>query len=128
MAENPGSPPTRERRRASRPAGPAKGEVVESATGIRVETPAPTKVRVSRPAGPPPRRKPHRALVAGIAAGVMAVVVGVVGAVVLILGAAQRDAEADQARQQRFVDTASQTVVNMFSYTQDNIDESVNNF
>ena len=29
---------------------------------------------------------------------------------------------------QQFVDTASQTVVNMFSYTQDNIDDSVNRF
>ena len=29
---------------------------------------------------------------------------------------------------QQFVDTASQAVVNMFSYTQNNIDESVNRF
>ena len=42
--------------------------------------------------------------------------------------AQQRDAEAIQAREQRFVDTASQTVVNMFSYTQDNIDQSVDQF
>jgi Mce-associated membrane protein len=40
----------------------------------------------------------------------------------------QRHAEAQQARNQRFVDTATQTVVNMFSYKQDNIDESVNRF
>jgi len=40
----------------------------------------------------------------------------------------QRDAETKQARDQRFVDTATQTVVNMFSYKQDNIDESVNRF
>ena len=40
----------------------------------------------------------------------------------------QRHAEAEQARNQRFVDTATQTVVNMFSYKQDNIDESVNRF
>ncbi len=33
-----------------------------------------------------------------------------------------------QAREQRFVDTATQTVVNMFSYTQDTIDEAVNRF
>ena len=33
-----------------------------------------------------------------------------------------------QARDQRFVDTATQTVVNMFSYTQNTIDESVNRF
>jgi Mce-associated membrane protein len=40
----------------------------------------------------------------------------------------QRHAGAQQARDQRFVDTATQTVVNMFSYKQDNIDESVNRF
>jgi Mce-associated membrane protein len=39
-----------------------------------------------------------------------------------------RDDEALLARNQRFVDTASQNVVNMFSYTQENIDESVNRF
>ncbi|MBS2070041.1 hypothetical protein KCQ62_26400, partial [Klebsiella pneumoniae] len=31
-------------------------------------------------------------------------------------------------RNQRFVDAATQTVVNMFSYTPDTIDESVNRF
>jgi Mce-associated membrane protein len=31
-------------------------------------------------------------------------------------------------RDQRFVDTASQTVINMFSYDQNTIDESVNRF
>ena len=40
----------------------------------------------------------------------------------------QRDAEEKQARNQRFVDTATQTVINMFSYKPDNIDESVNRF
>lgn len=36
--------------------------------------------------------------------------------------------DARQARNQRFVDAATQTVVNMFSYTPDTIDESVNRF
>ena len=36
--------------------------------------------------------------------------------------------EAAAARKQQFVDTASQTVVNMFSYNQNSIDESVNRF
>ena len=40
----------------------------------------------------------------------------------------QRQADADHARVQRFVDTATQTVVNMFSYKQDNIDQSVARF
>ena len=37
-------------------------------------------------------------------------------------------AAAARTAQQRFVDTATQTVVNMFSYNQDTIDESVNRF
>jgi Mce-associated membrane protein len=40
----------------------------------------------------------------------------------------QRHAEAGEARDQAFVDTASQTAVNMFSYNQNNIDDSVNRF
>jgi Mce-associated membrane protein len=40
----------------------------------------------------------------------------------------QRGADAKLARAQRFVDTATQTVVNMFSYTQNNIDQSVARF
>jgi Mce-associated membrane protein len=39
-----------------------------------------------------------------------------------------RRMDADAARRQQFVDTASQTVVNMFSYNQNNIDDSVNRF
>ncbi|EUA51822.1 putative mCE-associated alanine and valine rich protein [Mycobacterium xenopi 3993] len=34
-----------------------------------------------------------------------------------VLVVQQRHADAQQARNQRFVDTATQTVVNMFSYT-----------
>lgn len=40
----------------------------------------------------------------------------------------QRAIEAEQARERRFVDTAAQSVVNMFSYTQNTIDESVDRF
>ncbi|HWF41713.1 MAG TPA: hypothetical protein VN683_06515, partial [Acidothermaceae bacterium] len=39
-----------------------------------------------------------------------------------------RHMEAATDRQQRFVDTATQAVVNMFSYNQNSIDESVNRF
>jgi Mce-associated membrane protein len=78
--------------------------------------------------GPPPRRQPHRTLVAGLALGVTAVLVAVLAGVVALLFTQQRHAEAEQARDRQFVDTASQTVVNMFSYTQDTIDESVNRF
>jgi Mce-associated membrane protein len=40
----------------------------------------------------------------------------------------QRSADENQARSQRFVDTAAQLVVNMFSYDQDTIDQSVERF
>ena len=40
----------------------------------------------------------------------------------------QRNEEADAAKDQMYVDTASQFVVNMFSYTQDTIDDSVDRF
>lgn len=111
------------RRRASRAAGPTGIEV--AATTVRIETaPEPVK-RQSAPVGPPPRRPAHRARV-----GWTALVFGLTGIAVLAAGLAveliqQRHADAAQARQQRFVDTATQMVVNMFSYTQDNIDKSV---
>jgi Mce-associated membrane protein len=65
--------------------------------------------------------------------GRIALAVGLVGiaalsAAVVVMWFQQRDADAAQARDQRFIDTATQTVVNMFSYKQDNIDQSVNRF
>ena len=115
------------RRRASRPAGPT-GAATTTATGVAVDKAAPVNVRLARPASPPPRRQPHRTLVA-----VVALVTVLVSAAVLAGGVAwmlvqQRHAVAGQDRDQRFVDTGSQTVVNMFSYNQNNIDESVNRF
>ncbi|WP_197375443.1 mammalian cell entry protein [Mycolicibacterium baixiangningiae] len=117
------------RRRASRAAGPANGSASEPASdGARVDAPAPVKVRIPKPAAPPPRRRPHRTLVAAVSLGVLAVALAAVTTLVGVWSAQQRDADAIQARDQRFVDTASQTVVNMFSYTQDTIDEDVNRF
>ncbi|EUA23579.1 putative mCE-associated alanine and valine rich protein [Mycobacterium xenopi 4042] len=58
--------------------------------------------------------------------GVVAVALLATGLTVLVVQ--QRHADAQQARNQRFVDTATQTVVNMFSYTPDTIDQSVNRF
>lgn len=49
-------------------------------------------------------------------------------AVVTVLLLQHRHADARQAREQRFVDAGKQTVVNMYSYTPDTIDESVNRF
>jgi Mce-associated membrane protein len=115
------------RRRASRAAGPANGAAIDSA-GVQTAPPTTVKVRVARPAGPPPRRQPHRRLVATVALGTALLAVAGMAAAVLLLLGQLREAEATQAREQRFVDTATQTVVNMFSYTQDNIDESVNRF
>ncbi len=116
----------RGRRRAVRPAGPVNGAA--GATGTATLEPPVVKVRVPRPAGPPPRRQPHRRLVAICALTAGFVMAAALAVGVFVLVDQQRDAEAIQARNQRFVDTASQTVVNMFSYTQDNIDESVNRF
>jgi Mce-associated membrane protein len=117
------------RRRASRAAGPAKGGATEPAVaGLPVQPPATVRVRTPRPAAPPPRRQPHRRLVAAVALGGLAAALAAVTTLVGVWSAQQRDADATQAREQRFVDTAAQTVVNMFSYTQDTIDESVNRF
>ena len=63
----------------------------------------------------------------------IALAVGLVGITALAGGLGfeiyqQRQADAKQARDQRFVDTATQTVVNMFSYTPDTIDQSVARF
>ncbi|MGH3643203.1 MAG: mammalian cell entry protein [Mycobacterium sp.] len=116
------------RRRASRAAGPAAGVVTETPEHVSVEATPVVRVRPVTPVGPPPRRQPHRALVAGLALGITAVLVAALAGVVALLVTQQRHAEAADARDQKFVDTASQTVVNMFSYTQNNIDDSVNRF
>jgi Mce-associated membrane protein len=122
----------RARRRASRAAGPAKGKSSEAAT-VQVDVPPQPKqparpVKVLQPVKPPPRRQPHRVLVGWISfAAALVAIAALTGGVAFML-VEQRHAEAEQARDQRFVDTATQTVVNMFSYKQDNIDESVNRF
>jgi Mce-associated membrane protein len=113
------------RRRASRAAGPAGG-TASSATGV-VEAPKPVKVRISKP-GPPPRRQPHRTLVTIVALATVFVATVVTGLFAWLTFDSKRHVEADADRKQQFVDTASQTVVNMFSYNQNNIDDSVNRF
>lgn len=57
----------------------------------------------------------------------LVLVVGL-GAAVTLSVRHQRGEEADAARIQTFVDTASQYVVNMFSYTQETIDADVDRF
>ncbi|PQE00912.1 mammalian cell entry protein [Mycobacterium sp. EPG1] len=119
-------PPKRERRRASRAAGPAKIEATPVPTGVSIEVPQPVR-RVS-PVGPPPRRQPNRRLVAIASMAVTFVAVVALVAAVMVMLDQQRSIEAKQDRERRFVDTAAQSVVNMFSYTQNTIDESVNRF
>lgn len=132
-ADQPTSRP-RARRRASRAAGPAKSESPQAVTvATEVAAPAPARNRRPNPARrsrrpPLPRRQPHRTLVAWISFAAAVLAVGALAGGVAVLFVQQRDAQAKQSRDQRFVDTATQTVVNMFSYKQDNIDESVNRF
>lgn len=122
------------RRRASRPAGPVKGEsggsvttaagTFSDAAGVGTKRLIPT----AGPIGPPPRRAANRRLVAlvSLAVGLPAIAALAAGLAVLVIQ--QRHADAEQARDQRFVDTAKQMVVNMFSYTPDTIDQSVSRF
>ncbi|HME48773.1 mammalian cell entry protein [Mycobacterium sp.] len=115
------------RRRASRAAGPAAGG--EASTGaVKVDAPKPRTSKPARPAGPPPRRPANRRLVAIAALVSGFVAAAAVAAVVVLMLIQQNHAEAQQERNQRFVDTASQTVVNMFSFKQDSVEDSVNRF
>jgi Mce-associated membrane protein len=130
MTSTPTRPRQTVRRRASRPAGPANGKVAE-ATAVRVATPdsaSTTLARKSRRTASPARRPAHRRLVAAVALAFGFVATGVLGAAVAVMIVQKNNAEATQARNQRFVDTATQTVVNMFSFKQDTIDDSVNRF
>lgn len=115
------------RRRASRAAGPAGGEPGHTPNAV-VSAPAP--VRAGKPIGTVvlPRRQPNRGRVLLISAVAAVLAAAALVSVVLVLLTQYRHAEATTARQQRFVDTAEQTVLNMFSYNQNTIDESVNRF
>jgi Mce-associated membrane protein len=143
----------RVRRRASRAAGPAKIEENDSAAGaetaettvkldagagLKSDPKSKRKARSTKPkpqatkqltaVRPPPRRRAHRARVAWIAVSAGLVLVIALGGCLALLVIQQRHADARQARAQRFVDTATQTVVNMYSYTPATIDESVDRF
>jgi Mce-associated membrane protein len=128
------SAPQRARRRASRAAGPARPEsdaaTVAAKAAVKVDAPAESKRPAKKLATVkrPTRRQPHRVLVGWISFAAALLAIGALVACVTVLWNQQRHAEAEQARAQRFIDTATQTVVNMFSYKQDNIDESVNRF
>lgn len=121
------SPKPAVRRRASRAAGPAGGDATTS-TSVAVDAPKTAKVRLSKPVGPPPRRQPNRSLVALVSLAATFVVVAALGVVVFFTVKHQNSEEAEAAQNQLFVDTASQYVVNMFSYTQETIDADVDRF
>jgi Mce-associated membrane protein len=146
----------RVRRRASRAAGPAQGESSAAAAavskgettvkvgagagakaGSKADSKGDLKAEPKRKAKstkpltavrPPPRRPAHRKLVGWISAAAGVLVVAALAGAVFALVTQSRDADTAQARNQRFVDTATQTVVNMFSYTPETVDESVNRF
>jgi Mce-associated membrane protein len=128
MTSTPSPPRLAVRRRASRAAGPAKGNAAGTTT-VRLET---TPVAAPKPAAPksggPPRRPANRHLVTLVALAFGFIATAAVAAVVAVMVVQQKHVEAAQAHNQRFVDTATQTVVNMFSFRQDNIDDSVNRF
>lgn len=117
------------RRRASRAAGPAGAAPSDGAiTAVPLPETAGTTARAARPAGPPPRRRPNTRAVA-VAAGAAGLVATVLlGGLVAALVVAHRHADAAERRDQRFVDTAEQTVLNMYSYTPDTIGEQVDRF
>lgn len=117
-------PTNRARRRASREAGPA-GEPTTARVAATDSTGAAAKPVLRAPARPP-RRSAHTMLVGAVAAAAAGVLTVLVAALATVLVVQQRGTDAEVAREQRFVDTATQTVVNMFSYKQDHIDDSVN--
>lgn len=125
---------TRQRRRAYRapgPAGETAADIVVRSDGTekptaRVVTP-PTR-RPGGPLGPPPRRPAHTRLVTLLSLGVGVLVVAVLVGVVAVLSVQQHQVRAELDHEQQFVDTAAQMVVNMFSFTQDTVEESVNRF
>lgn len=116
------------RRRASRAAGPAGGQPGPGPDAVVVSAPAATRDGRAKKAVPLPRRQPNRGRVALVSAVAAVLAAAVLVTVVLVLLTQYRHAQAATARQQRFVDTAEQTVLNMFSYNQNTIDESVNRF
>ncbi len=130
MSSTPTSPGKPVRRRASRPAGPTNGKATE-ATPVRVPAADPagaTPARKVATAVSPQRRLAPSRLVTVVALACGLVATSVIGAAVAVLIVQRNNAEAVQARNQRFVDTATQTVVNMFSFKQDSIDQSVDQF
>ena len=123
QADTPEPPRQARRRRASRAAGPANGSAAEI-TAVVLEAATP---QATRPAPvKPPRRPAHRMLVAVVALAFGCIAAGVTAVPVVYLLNQQKHAQALQARNQRFVDTATQLAINMYSYKQDTVGDNVN--
>ncbi|MFB1294684.1 mammalian cell entry protein [Mycobacterium sp. pW049] len=119
------------RRRASRAAGPAgapESAPVAPAGEVKVAVSRPAKPLSMTPVAPPPRRAANRGPVALAAALVLVLLGGLLAGGIVWMMSSQSDVRDRLARDQQFVDTASQLVVNMFSYTQNDIDQSVDRF
>ncbi|MDT5095182.1 MAG: Mce-associated rane protein [Mycobacterium sp.] len=118
----------RARRRASRAAGPASDGTPEI-TALRIETTAAAPLKpASKKVGRVRRRAPHRRLVALVSLAFGVVATGAIAAAVAVMVNQQKHADQAQAHTQRYIDTATQTVVDMFSFKQDSINDSVNRF
>ncbi|BBZ31583.1 mammalian cell entry protein [Mycolicibacterium confluentis] len=135
MTESPTSTsektPKPARRRASRAAGPASPDSAPAVVTARVDSAQSSPAQASswtRAAAPPPRRQPNRRTTTLIAAVAALVLLAAFGGVAAVLFHQKQGADALAERDQRYVDTASQTVVNMFTYTPDTIEQSVNRF
>ena len=131
MAQTPeataGEPTRRVRRRASRAAGPTSDVAVATVT-TKADNPTTVTPTPPRPISAPPRRRPNGFRVAVLATVAAVLLLAGLGTGVWVLNEQHQDAQNLAARDQQYVDTASQTVVNMFTYTQQNIDQSVNTF
>ncbi len=114
------------RRRAVRAAGPASDGPVQTTT-VRVDTSVEKPARRPK-SGAPPRRPAHRRPVA--VAALVGVFVGalVAGAAAAWLLVQQNDEARIQARNQQFVDAAAQTLVNMYTFKPDTVEQSVDQF
>lgn len=113
------------RRRAARPAGPT-GEIGAEPISVSLgRTEARSKPEPSVAAS---RRTGNARAVARVAAVAAVVLIGALGVAVALMGRAQHRDDLQAARDQRFVDTAVQTVTNMMTYGQDSIDKNVDQF
>jgi Mce-associated membrane protein len=114
------------RRRAVRAAGPAKGDPAQTTT-VRVDKTVEKPARRAK-SGAPSRRPAHRRPVAIAALVCASVATLTVGAAVAALWIQKNDDDQIQARNQQFVDAAAQTLVNMYTFKPDSVEQSVDQF